>query len=58
MKRTKTRASSVAGSRSVNIDIVKKNVDSRISKLLTLLGLFFLHYSLLRKKVPTVVKII
>lgn len=41
MKRTKTRASSVAGFRSVNIDIVKKNVDSEISKLLTLLELFF-----------------
>lgn len=47
--RTKPCSDSAAGSRTVNIDIVKKNVDSRISKLLTLPELF-LHYSQIRKK--------
>lgn len=56
--RTKPCSDSAAGSRTVNIDIVKKNVDSRISKLLTLPELF-LHYSQIRKKkVPTMAKII
>jgi hypothetical protein len=41
IKRTKTRSSSAAGPRSVNIDFVKKNVDFSISQLLTLAELFF-----------------
>lgn len=40
LKRKKPSPYSAAGSRSVNIDIAKKTVDSRIGKLLTLPGLF------------------
>lgn len=40
-KRTKACSSPAAGPRSVNIDVVEKNVDSSISRLLALLELFF-----------------
>lgn len=49
MKRIKVRFSLVVGFWSINIDIVKKDIDFRIGKFLILLELFF--WIIVRNKV-------